>query len=252
MIELLGIGVRGARGDWLFRGVSARLEPRELTLVAAEPKAAGRGLVDAVVGRRLAAEGRVWVSGLPVMRENRREVRSRVGEVDLGGPGDGRRSVLWNVLLSTRPRSTGVLATWLRWRSAAWRSHGRQVLEIVGLAGVALRPLEALDGWSRRRLLVARALLPCRRNLVLADVDEQLGLAESADVLGLLRTLARVERLTVLVSASHPVLVQLFADRALALYDGAVTFDGRGSGDTGRLGRSSVPMSVEAGLRRVG
>jgi ABC-type cobalamin/Fe3+-siderophores transport system ATPase subunit len=250
VIELLGIGAPGARGEWLFRRVSARLEPRELVFIVANPKAAGRELINAVVGRRLTTEGRVWVGGLPVTRETRREVLARVGEIDLGGPTDGRRSVLWNVLRSSRG-----LETWVRWRSATWRAHGRRVLEMVGLAGVARRPLGALDGWSRRRLLVARALLPCRRNVVLADVDDQLGLAESADVLGLLRTLARVESMMVLVSVSHPVLVHLFADRVLALHDGAPAFVGalgRWSGDTRRLERSSPPVSDEAWLRRVG
>ncbi|MGH7324927.1 MAG: hypothetical protein ACREJ9_09795 [Candidatus Rokuibacteriota bacterium] len=61
--------------------------------------------------------------------------------------------------------------------------------------------------------------------MVLREVDQGLSLADAADVLGLLRTLARCERLTVLVSAAHPILVQTFAHRVLAIAKGGVVFD---------------------------
>src|SRR5262249_8510509 len=96
----------------------------------------------------------------------------------------------------------------------------------VGLETLAEQPARHLDQWSRRRVLVARALASGPEALVAHDVDAGLSLSDAADVLGVLRTVTRARRLPALVSVTDPTLVQMFADRVVALERGRLVFDG--------------------------
>ena len=110
----------------------------------------------------------------------------------------------------------------MRLASTAWRVRARRALAGVGLGRHAHRRVDTLDAFERRRVLVARALVTWPQNLVVPEIDDGLGRCDAADVLGVLRTLTRCERMTVLVSATDPVLVQMFADRILRIADAHV------------------------------
>ena len=106
------------------------------------------------------------------------------------------------------------------------RDVALETLERVGLGPCALEPVATLDEWRLRRLAIARALIPRPDHLICREVDDDVSLSQAGDVLGTLRTLARTERLPILVSAADLRLVSLFADRVLVLSDGALAFDG--------------------------
>lgn len=229
MINVLGIGVPSVSDAWLVRRVCARLETGELTIVVSADPQARMALLDAVTARQIPTEGRVWIDGIPVMRETVRLVRERVGEVDLQGPLANDRSLLWNILLvpGRRPRA---LWTGLRLASPGFRERALRALRSVGLERRAHERVAGLDPGSRRRMLIARVLVRRPRSVVLPEADEGLSLSDAADVLGLLRTLARCERLAVLVSVAHPILVETFAHRVLAIANGSIVFDAPPSG----------------------
>jgi ABC-type phosphate/phosphonate transport system ATPase subunit len=225
MIELLGIGLPRQRGEWLFRRLSARLERGELTILVCPDREARLALLDAVVGRRIPTEGRVWVGGLPVSRETARRVHSRVGDVDLSGALSHRRSLLWNVLVAGR-QPPGALMAAVRLVSGTSRARALDALRRVGLEGRAHERVADLDLWGRRRALVARAMVGQPEHVVVRGLDGGLTLPEAGDVLGVLRQVARSDRLTVLTSVADRALVHLYADRVLFLAAGALKFDG--------------------------
>ena len=238
MIELFGIGMRAEKNAWLFRGVTTRFETGELTFIVSSSREARLGLLEVTAAACIAAEGRAWISGAPVMHETRRAIGKRVGDVRPLGARASRESVLSSLL----PRDPWGLRRLLAGRrSVVDRDVALQVLERVGLGPCAHEPVGSLDEWRRRRLAIARALIPRPDHLICREVDNGLSLSEAGHVVGVLRTLARSERLPTLVSAADSRLVSLFADRVVILTDGALTFDGPPS--TARLETGPIELA---------
>lgn len=71
MIELLGVGVQDEQKAWRLRKACARFDPGTLSAVVAGAPADGAAVLDALSGRRIPEEGRVWVTRVPLMRETR-------------------------------------------------------------------------------------------------------------------------------------------------------------------------------------
>src|SRR5262249_48826999 len=170
-------------------------------------------------------EGRIWIRGLPVAHETLGLVRRRVCELDLHGRLVDDRSALWNALSLPSSRLAAP-RRWWRSASGRWRHVALRAFDSVGLLNSAERPVQSFDDCSRRRILVARALMSNAEVLVVDDVDDGLSLSDAADVVGVLRSVARERRLTVLATLREPVLLQMFADRVLALDSGRLVFDG--------------------------
>jgi ABC-type phosphate/phosphonate transport system ATPase subunit len=215
MIELLGVGVKGERGGWLVQRLCARLERGTVTAVAGSP-AERAAVLDAVAGRRIPEEGRVWISRVPVMRETRRRVRALVHEVESGATFVTHRSVIWNALLPRRIR----MAAFLRVPRRVEREAVARALEAVGLGRRLRDPVVALSPPDRVALAVARAIVRRPAVLVLWEIDAALGPDDAASVLQMLRRVAGPQRLTVIASLRSIAVARTNVDRALVVSDG--------------------------------
>lgn len=225
MIELLGVGLPRDEGGWLLHRVCATLEAGELTVVVSDDDEERRALLDAIVGRRVPAEGRVWVNRVPVMAGAAGRVRRLSGAVD---PGTGlveRRSLFWNALAPVPgPRALGRLLRLPRRRE---REAVLAALERVGLRVRADEPVAALSAFDRVRLLIARALVRRPRNLIVRDPDTAVSPGDVGGLLALLRLLAHTDRLAVVVRVADRAAARPFADRLLVLREGLLVFHGR-------------------------
>lgn len=225
MIELLGVGLPRAGGGWLLHRVCAALEAGELTVVVSDDDEERRALLDAIVGRRVPQEGRVWVNRVPVMTGAAGRVRRLSGEVDPGTRLVERRSLFWNALAPVcGPRALGRLLRLPRWRE---REAVLSVLERVGLRARADEPVAALSAFDRVRLLIARALARQPRNLIVHDPDAAVSPGDVGGLLAVLRLLAHTDRLAVVVSLADRAAARAFADRLLVLREGLLVFHGR-------------------------
>jgi zinc/manganese transport system ATP-binding protein len=103
---------------------------------------------------------------------------------------------------------------------AAGRADIRRVLEMVGAAGLAGRPLRALSGGERQLLLLAQALLGRPRLLLLDEPLLNLDPRRQHGIVALVRRLARELDITVLFSTHelNPLLGAI--DRVLYLGGG--------------------------------
>lgn len=99
-------------------------------------------------------------------------------------------------------------------------------LDAVGLRAMAARPLASLSGGERQRAWIALALAQDAPILLLDEPTTYLDLGCQLDVLNLLRTLVRRERLTVVLSLHDINLASRFADHLVMLRDGAVVAAG--------------------------
>lgn len=224
MIELLGVGVRDGSGGWRLRGVSSRLEPRQLVAVVSGRVEESRALLECVAGCRVPEEGRVWVNGVPVMPGTVRRVRGITATVRWGWPAGDRRPLVRHVLGGL----PGVSA-WLAWfpaSPAAVREAARSALDAVGLRGRDHVRAAGLDAPDLARLALARALVRRPRCLVVPELDQALARVEAETMLGLLRALSRSAGLTVLAGLRRLPLAASWADHLLVITGGRLAFDG--------------------------
>jgi ABC-type phosphate/phosphonate transport system ATPase subunit len=221
MIELLGIGVADEAAGWLLRRVSARIGSGVLTLVVSRRPQERRAFLDAVSGRRVPQEGRVWVNGIPVARDTASRLRAHVAEVELSVPLFERRSLLWNVL-AVGPRGFRTVQGCLRLPRPEIRRAAQEALELVGFGASAAQVASALDGRGRVHLRVARALARRPECVLAHDVDVVLPADEAQTALHLLRAAARRWSLVAFASVEDERMVYRAGDCVVALDDGGL------------------------------
>ena len=225
MVELLGVGVPRDDGGWLLHRVCARIASGTVTVVVSQRQEERLALLDAVAGRRIPEEGGVWVAGMPVMADNLRRLRARVGEVDLGLPLVEGRSVLWNTLAAAHP-GLRILQGLFHLPRPRERQAARRALAALGFDDSIHDPVSNVPHEGRARLVTARELLRRPEWLVIREVDTVLGLADAEAFLGRLRRLVRAERVSVVASAAGPAVARGVADRVMAIAEGLLVFDG--------------------------
>jgi len=153
-----------------------------------------------------------------------RRLRQRVGMVFQQSHLVGGLSVLENVC-------TGALGT-LRGPRLGLPTYPRRIrvaaleqLDRVGLADQRFQRADTLSGGQQQRVAVARALLQRPRILLADEPVASLDPESAAQVMQLIATLAREDRLTVLCSL-HQVDVALeFGERVVGLRAGRVVLD---------------------------
>jgi phosphonate transport system ATP-binding protein len=224
MLELLGIGVPRSDGGWLLHRVCARFESPGLVAVVSGRPEERKSLLDAVAGRLIPSEGRVWVDGVPCMRGTGARLRQLVGEIELPALLVHHRSVLWNVLAHEARLHT--LGSLLRLPRLARREAAVRALRRVGLDARLSDLVSTLDLETAARVSLARALVSGPRYLLIREPDRGLGGAHLERFLSQVAALARLERVTALVSLSRPDVADRVAGRVLALADGLLVFDG--------------------------
>jgi hypothetical protein len=171
VIELLGVGMRGADGQWLFRRLCAHIDSPALVVVAGPSRDAREALLDIVAGRRIADEGRAWIDRIPVMAETRRRIRRRVADIGLAEL--ARPRWRWSSLLrrsASLPPDEAVRAF-----IASVVAHGRRPVILRDLDRVLTPPDVVSLGQHLRG--VARAL----RCSILLGVSDVTLLREAAD-----------------------------------------------------------------------
>jgi ABC-type cobalamin/Fe3+-siderophores transport system ATPase subunit len=248
MIELLGVGVPRRDRGWLLYRVCATLRTGELTTVLSADAMERRALLDAITGRRVPDEGRVWIDRMPVTPDTLGRVRRLCGDVDPTDRLVGRNSVFWNALAPASAHR--VLTRLLRRQHRGEREAVHGALERGGLRAHVDKPVAALSASERLRLVVARAMVRRPHYLVIRDPDASLWGCEVDALLALLSLLAHSDRLGVVVSLAESASGQRFADRVLLLREGVMLVHGQPdpSRRTGGTGNSTRVISV-AGAR---
>ncbi len=247
MIEMLGIGVP-RRGGWLLHRVCGRIPRGRVVGVCSADRSERIALLEAIAGLAIPAEGRVWVSGVPLVRGRQSRVRELVAEVNVSSPMAERRSALWNTL-ARRP-GLGALGHFLRYPREDERRGAMHALTRVGLEGRSAEIVAGFSRLDRAKLTVARCLWRGPEFLTVPEVDATLTEADTEEFLELLRGLSRVEKLGVMVSGVASQVILGGVDYALELSEGLLTFDGTADDLLSRYGHGYAPGSPRTASAR--
>ncbi|MBN3931911.1 ATP-binding cassette domain-containing protein [Streptomyces verrucosisporus] len=198
----------------VLRGLSLTVRRGEIVAVTGAPGAGRTTLLGLVGGLGTPVSGRITVDGVRLdglgEQERLRLRRDRIGIVF---PSPGLLPVL------TVAENIGVP---LRLRNTPARERDERVSRLLaeaGLAELAGRRPDEIDGAQRRRVAVARALAVRPALLVADEPTALLGPGEAAGVLELLYTAVRARGATALVATRDPWPLSR-CDRVLELRDG--------------------------------
>ena len=100
------------------------------------------------------------------------------------------------------------------------------VMQEMGVAGLADRPVTQLSGGEKQRAAVARALVQEPEALLLDEATSNLDIRHSLSILSLLRRRADEQGLTVVAALHDLNLAGLFCDELLFLKDGRAVCQG--------------------------
>jgi zinc/manganese transport system ATP-binding protein len=211
LVEIVdGAVVLGGRTVW--SGVHATIDAGEFVAILG-PNGVGKStLLKAMLGLVPLSAGKVRLLGRPPGQANRdigylpqrRSFDSslRVRGLDVVRLGlDGDR---WGLPLPGR-------------RARATRARVRELVELVGAAHYAHRPIGQLSGGEQQRLLIAQALARHPRLLMLDEPLDSLDLPNQAAVAALIARIARDENVAVMMVAHDVNPILPYLDRVIYL-----------------------------------
>ncbi len=180
------------------------------------PSGAGKTtLLRLLTGQADRHAGRVEVAGQRI--RNRRAPRRvglvpQLGSVDWDFPLTVEQAVLLGLSADSGRRP---------WFSRSERARARELLDRLGLDGLAQRPIRALSGGQRQRMFLARAMIRDADVLLLDEPTSGVDVATRAEVLGLVGELA-ADGLAVLITTHDLNWVAAHLPRLLFLNQSVV------------------------------
>ncbi|WP_124039490.1 ABC transporter ATP-binding protein [Neoactinobaculum massilliense] len=199
--------VRGATvrrsGTTILDSVSWTVNEGERWVILG-PNGAGKStLVQLIAGRVFPTSGQAEVVGEKLGGTDLSELRSFIGmtsaAVDAMVPDDE------TVFESVRTAAYGHLAAWREEFDESDDARAGRLLAALGLEGIAQRRVGVLSSGERKRLGIARALMPNPELLVLDEPTEGLDLGGRERVLASLSALASQPSTPVFIMVTHHV-----------------------------------------------
>ena len=225
--------VRGLRKS--FDGTTTVLGGVDLSVPAGQAVAligangAGKSTLLRCCLRLIEADaGDVRVLGVDMAALNPRDLRrlrAKVGFVFQRHNLVPRLSALTNVLHGALPRSAFARPWFQSCAPRALRDEAMACLERVGLAAVATRRADKLSGGQSQRVAIARALMQRPRMMVADEPVASLDPNSGEEVMGLFADLIRRDGLTLLFTSHDLSQAIAYADRVVALRQGAIALD---------------------------
>ena len=203
--------------------------PRGQVLALIGPSGAGKSTLIRCVNRLTPpSDGRVFLGTTEVTAlrgAGLRATRRRIGMIFQEYALVERLTVMENVV-------SGSLGRYGFWRSILRRyppdgiRRAYQLLDRVGLDGMANKRADALSGGERQRVGIARALHQEPELLLVDEPTASLDPRTSLRVMRLIVELCRERALTAVINMHDVPLATRFADRIVGLSKGSVVFDG--------------------------
>ncbi len=220
------------RGRPVLRGINLDFAGSGFTAVIG-PSGTGKSTLIRCINRLVEpTAGSVFFEGQDLVALPRRALRlarRQIGMVFQEYNLVERLTVMEN-LLSGR---LGYVAPWKAWLRRFPQSDiddAFELLEVVGLSGLANQRADSLSGGQRQRVGIARAVMQRPRLLLADEPTSSLDPKTSVEIMTLLRDLGRAKNIPVIVNMHDVELAKRFADRIIGMAEGAVVYDGAPAG----------------------
>ncbi|MDR0352100.1 MAG: ABC transporter ATP-binding protein [Opitutaceae bacterium] len=200
------------------------LEAREGEVLALiGPNGTGKTTLLHTLGRLLPAQrGEVRLGGRPLRAMRAREVARLLALAPQRAPHSAWPLAVAEAVALGRAPHRG----WLLPLAAADRAAVAAAMARMRVASLAGRTLSTLSGGELRRVILARALAQAPRVLLLDEPATYLDLQHQAELLALVRSLARDDGLAVVLTMHDLSLAALCADRVALLATGGLRMAG--------------------------
>jgi iron complex transport system ATP-binding protein len=158
--------------------------------------------------------GSILIQGKELARMDRMETAKALGYVPQR-QGETTLTVFETVLLGRRPH--------MEWRPGPKDLDvTSDVITMMGLEKMAMRPVTKLSGGEAQKVALARALAQTPEILLLDEPTSNLDLKNQLEVMGLVRKAVKESRLTAIISIHDLNLALRFADRFILLKDNVI------------------------------
>ena len=255
-------------GDEALQGVDLSVEGSE-TVAMIGPSGAGKSTFIRCVNRLTEPTGgEVWLDSTELtalgdddLRAARRDVGMIFQEYNLVE----RLTVMENVLTGR----LGYVSAWQAFRRTFPGDdieRAYELLDRVGLGGMADKRVDELSGGQRQRVGIARAVIQQPKILLVDEPTSSLDPETSETVMELLTEIAAEREVPVLINIHEVDLAVEHADRIVGLHDGELVFEGspadldergldtvyRGADPVSSDSQGSITSADEAHQPRVG
>lgn len=223
-VIVLADAVVSYREDVALRGVSLEVRRGELVGIIGPNGAGKTTLLTLVNGLGTLVSGEVKVLGQRVGRRCPSSLRQRIGYVPQSQDIDPRAPV--SVREAVMMGRYGRLGLLRRPARADWQAVDN-LLELVGLAHLAKRPIGHLSGGEKQRVAIARALAQEPEILLLDEPTTALDRRARTEILRLVKEIHHLYGLTTLLVTHELQVAAQLCDRLVLMKHGRIWAQGR-------------------------
>lgn len=186
--------------------------------------------------------GTVMVDGSDVLAMRPNQVAQQMGYVPQRHP-ETRLTVFEAVLMGRKPH--------IRWSLAEDDyALAENIIEQIGIAHLAMRPVSDLSGGELQKVVIARALAQSPAILLLDEPTSNLDLKNRLDVMGLIHSIVEAQGLSAVIAIHDLNIALRFAHSFLFLKDRRIHAVSTGENLTPEMIRQVY--GVEVALKEVG
>jgi len=218
------------RGQPALRAVSLQVGIGEMVALVGASGSGKSTLLRNLNGLQQAEQGIVEIFGSPLQIDGKlhskaRRLRSQVGFIFQQFNLVNRLTVLENVLVGNLSQ-VSMMRSLVRGFSQSEKLRALTALERVGILNQAYKRASALSGGQQQRVAIARCLMQGAKIILAYEPIASLDPESARKVMELLTRLNQEQGITIITSLHQVQVVRRYYERAIALRDGSVQFDG--------------------------
>ena len=233
-LSIKGLSKEYTRGKPVLREISLDFGARGFTAVIG-PSGTGKSTLIRCINRLVEpTAGAILFQGHDLVKLSGRELREArrgIGMVFQEYNLVERLTVMEN-LLTGRLGYVSPLKAWLRKFPQSDIDEAFDLLNVVGLAGLANQRADSLSGGQRQRVGIARSVMQHPKLLLADEPTSSLDPKTSVEIMSLLRDLGTAKGIPIIVNMHDVELARRFADRIIGMAGGKVVYDGAPAGLT--------------------